>query len=50
MSQRQVRGLQGERPVDRCDGRAAERGDSLHRALLTDIPPDDLVDLVDLDR
>jgi len=35
--------------IDRRDGRAAEGGDRFHRALLADIPPDHLVDFVDLD-
>jgi hypothetical protein len=49
VSQRQIGCLQGERLVDRGDGRTTERGDGLHGALLADVPADDFVDFVDLD-
>ena len=49
MGERQVGRLQRERFVHRRNGRAAKRGDGLYRPLLAEIPPDHLVDFVDLD-
>src|SRR5262245_5557535 len=44
-----VRGLEGQRLVDRRDGRSTKGRHCLHRTLLADVSPDDLVDLVHLD-
>ena len=49
MGQRQIGRLQRERLVDGRNGRPAEGRDSLHRSLLGEVPPENLVDLVDLD-
>ena len=49
MGEGQVGRLQRERLVHRRDGRAAKRGDGFHRPLFAEIPPDHLVDFVDLD-
>jgi hypothetical protein len=42
--------LEGERLVDRGDCGAAQRRDRFQGPLLREIPTNDLVDLVDLDR
>ena len=49
MGERQVCRLQGERLVHWRDGGAVKRGDGFHRPFLAEVPPDHLVDLVDLD-
>jgi hypothetical protein len=49
VAQREIGGLQGERFVDRCDGRSAKGRDGFDGAFLTEISPNYLVDFIDFD-